>query len=121
MPKDFDDIYKKIDQSHKDLCKQDSLISNDISSLNKDQQKILKDLFDVKRQVKEIGTKVDIMLEILNTFTIMLAEDEEDLENNYDIESYGDDEDEEDNDESSWIHEQKEDWNSYKDDEELDG
>jgi hypothetical protein len=108
MARDFDDIYKKIDQSHKDLCKQDSEISNDINNLNKDQQKILKDLTDIKKQVKDIGTKVDIMLEILNNFTIMLAEDDEDLEENYDFdndsdESWASKEDdfwEDDNDES---------------------
>ncbi len=43
---------------------------------------------------------------LLNTFTIMLAEDDQDLEENYDI----DDSDE------SWV--PKEDW---EDDEELDG
>jgi len=79
MSRDFDDIYKKIDQSHKDLYKKDNEIS-------KDQDKMMKDIVEIKKEVKDIAFKVDTMLEILNSFTIMLAEDDEDLEENYDIE-----------------------------------
>jgi regulator of replication initiation timing len=77
MSKDFDDIIKKIDQSDKSLFR-------DITNLEKDHDKILKEISDVKKQVKDISFKVDMMLEILNNFTIMLAEDEENLEDNYD-------------------------------------
>jgi regulator of replication initiation timing len=77
MSKEFDDIIKKIDQSDKSLFR-------DITNLEKDHDKILKEISDVKKQVKDISFKVDMMLEILNNFTIMLAEDEEDLEDNYD-------------------------------------
>jgi hypothetical protein len=77
MSKDFDDIIKKIDQSDKSLFR-------DITNLEKDHDKILKEISDVKKQVKDISFKVDMMLEILNNFTIMLAEDDEDLEDNYD-------------------------------------
>jgi len=86
MSRDFDDIYKKIDQSHKELYKQDSAISRDISNIDKNQEKILSEIKDLKKEVKNIGFKVDMMLEILNNFTIMLAEDDEDLEDNYDLE-----------------------------------
>lgn len=68
MSKDINDIYKKIEQS------------------NKDQDKMIKDIIDIKKEIKDIAFKVDTMLEILNSFTIMLAEDDEDLEENYDIE-----------------------------------
>ena len=78
MSRDFDDIYKKIDQSHKDLYSNDKEIS-------KDQDKMRKDILEIKKEVKDIAFKVDTMLEILNSFTIMLAEDDEDLEENYDI------------------------------------
>ena len=77
MSKEFDDIIKKIEQSDKSLFR-------DITNLEKDHDKIIKEISDVKKQVKDISFKVDMMLEILNNFTIMLAEDEEDLEDNYD-------------------------------------
>lgn len=93
MSRDFDDIYKKIDQSHKDLYSNDKEIS-------KDQDKMRKDILEIKKEVKDIAFKVDTMLEILNSFTIMLAEDDEDLEENYDI----DDSDE------TWVPEEDEFW-----------
>lgn len=86
MSRDFDDIRKKIDQSHKELYKQDKELSKDLISLDKNQEKILKEISDIKKEVKDIAFKVDIMLEILNSFTIMLAEDDQDLDENYDIE-----------------------------------
>jgi hypothetical protein len=82
MSKEFDDVVKKIDQS-------DKLFFRDITNLEKDHEKIIKEINDVKKQVKDISFKVDMMLEILNNFTIMLAEedDDEDLEDNYDNDS----------------------------------
>jgi hypothetical protein len=77
MSKEFDDIIKKIEQSDKSLFR-------DITNLEKDHDKIIKEISDVKKQVKDISFKVDMMLEILNNFTIMLAEDEEELEDTYD-------------------------------------
>jgi hypothetical protein len=79
MPKDLDDIYKKVDISVKEL-----------NTLGKDQDKLYKEVLDIKKQMKDITTKVDAMLEILNNFTIMLAEDDEDLEENYDIDNDSD-------------------------------
>lgn len=87
MSRDFDDIYKKIDQSHKELYKQDSNISKDLDLVNKNQEKILKEISDIKKEVKDITFKVDTMLEILNSFTIMLAEDDESIEEDYDSDS----------------------------------
>lgn len=102
MSRDFDDIYKKIDQSHKDLY------SND-KEMSKDQEKMRKDILEIKKEVKNIATKVDTMLEILNSFTLMLAEDDEDLEENYDIE---------DSDES-WVPKEDDFWNDDNDDESI--
>lgn len=107
MSRDIDDVYKKIDQSYKDLYKNDDSLSKDVNSLAKNQDKILKDISEIKKEVKDIAFKVDTMLEILNSFTIMLAEDDEDLEENYGI----DDADE------SWV--PKEDWEN-ENDEDLD-
>ena len=96
MSRDFDDIRKKIDQSYKDL--------------DKNQDKILKEITDIKKQVRDIGFKVDMMLEILNNFTIMLSEDDEELEDNYDTyeswvpdeESYYDEDNWSDGEDESW-------------------
>ena len=87
MSKDFDDIYKRIDQSHKELYKKDNEAIKDLADLKKDQDKITKEIVDIKKQIKDISFKVDVMLEILNNFTIMLAEDEDDLENNYEFDN----------------------------------
>lgn len=108
MSRDIDDVYKKIDQSYKDLYKNDDSLSKDVNSLAKNQDKILKDISEIKKEVRNIAHKVDIMLEILNNFTIMLAEDDEDLDENYDF----------DDGDETWV--PKEDWEN-EDDEDLDG
>jgi chromosome segregation ATPase len=87
MSREFDDIRKKIDQSYRELNRQDTDISKSIISLTKDNDKLIKEISDIKKQVKDINTKIDIMLEILNNFTIMLEEDDEDLEENYEFDS----------------------------------
>lgn len=106
MSRNIDDIYKKIDQSYRDLYKKDDSLSRDVDGLSKNQDKIIKDITEIKREVRDIAHKVEIMLEILNSFTIMLAEDDEDLEENYGIE---------DSDET-WV--PKEDWQD-QDDEQI--
>ena len=79
MSKDLDDIYKKIDQSQKERNKQNT-------ELSKDQEKIIKDIVEIKKEVKNIAFKVDTMLEILNNFTIMLADaEDEEAEEDYDL------------------------------------
>jgi seryl-tRNA synthetase len=83
MSKEFDDVVKKINQS-------DKLFFRDITNLEKDHEKIIKEINDIKKQVKDMSFKVDTMLEILNNFTIMLAEDDEDLEENYDFDNDSD-------------------------------
>lgn len=107
MSKEFDDIRKKIDQSNRDLYKQDAEIIKNINSVGKDQDKLIKEIADIKKEVKDIAFKVDTMLEILNSFTLMLAEDDEDLADNYA------------DDDESWVPEQEEDWNSYDEDDEI--
>jgi len=107
MSRDINDIYKKIDQSYRDLYKKDDSLSKDVEGLSKNQDKILKDITEIKREIRDIAHKVDAMLEILNSFTIMLAEDDEDLEENYNI----DDTDE------TWV--PKDDWKDQDDEEEI--
>lgn len=69
------------------------------------QEKILKDIATIKAQINNIETKVDLVLDILNSFTALVDDDEYD----------GPTEDEDDT--PSWMIEQEEDWNSYEDDE----
>lgn len=100
MSRDFDNIIKKIDQSHADMYnQQDNKIFKDINNIDKNQEKTLNEIKDLKKEIKNISFKVDMVLEILNNFTIMLSEESED------------------EDAESWIPEQEEDWNSYEDDE----
>jgi len=113
MSKDFDDIYKKIDQSHKELHKQDVQISNILNDLHKNNDKILKEISDIKKQTKDISYKIDLILEILNNFTIMLAEDEDELEDNDTYDNY------DDNDDPSWLKDDRDFW--HNDEENDDG
>jgi hypothetical protein len=99
MSKEFDDVIKKINQS-------DKLFFRDITNLEKDHEKIIKEINDIKKQVKDISFKVDMILEILNNFTIMLAEDDEDLEDNYDFDN--------DNDET-WVPKEDDFWEDDND------
>lgn len=110
MSRDFDDIYKKIDQSHKELYKQENELSRDLDSVSKNQEKMLIEIKDIKKQVKSIEVKIDLILDILNNFTILLAEEGEDVEDYVN---------EEDTD--SWMRDKEESWNSYEDedDEEI--
>jgi hypothetical protein len=78
MSKEFDDVIKKINQS-------DKLFFRDITNLEKDHEKIIKELAETKKQIKDISFKVDIILEILNNFSLMLSEDKENQQDNYDI------------------------------------
>jgi len=87
MPKDFDDLYKKLDQNNKSNQKDSDDVIKAINVIGKDNDKIIKEINDIKREVKDIAFKVDTMLEILNSFTIMLAEDDEDLEENYEFDN----------------------------------
>lgn len=105
MPKDLDQISKQIDKNNKDLLDDNKSISKDIDELTKSNSKLLKEISEIKKEVKNIAFKVDIMLEILNNFTIMLAEDDEDLDENYDI----DDPDE------SWVPKEEEFWEDDND------
>jgi len=87
MPKDLDDVYKKLDQNSKSYQKDNDQLTRSINSIGKDNDQIIKEIKDIKKEVKDIAFKVDTMLEILNNFTILLAEeDDEDLEENYEFE-----------------------------------
>lgn len=86
MPKDLDDIYKKIDQNEKSYQKDNDQLTKTVNNIAKDNDKLIKEISEIKKEIKDMAFKIDIMLEILNNFSIMLAEDDEDLEENYHIE-----------------------------------
>lgn len=52
-----------------------------------DQSDLIKEINDIKKEVKDISYKVDLMLEILNNFTIMLSEEEYDDTENEDYDT----------------------------------
>lgn len=87
MPKDIDDLYKKLDQHNKSCQKDSDQLTRAINVVEKDHDKIIKEINDIKKEMKDIAFKVDTMLEILNNFTILLAEDDEDLEDNYEFDN----------------------------------
>jgi hypothetical protein len=96
MSKEFDDILKKINQS-------DKLFFRDITNLEKDHEKIIKEISDIKKQVKDMSLKINLILEILNNFTLMLSEDNNEVEDDYD------------NDET-WVPKEKDFWEDDSDD-----
>jgi hypothetical protein len=71
------------------------------------------------KSLSEMNEKLNIVLEILNTFSIMVSEDDEEDydEDDDEIEDYGDYDDEEgyDND-STWVPEEKDFWEKDSDD-----
>lgn len=87
MPKDLDDIYKKIDQNEKSHQKDNDQLTKTVNSIAKDNDKLIKEICEIKKEIKDMAFKIDLMLEILNNFSIMLAEDDEDLEENYEFDN----------------------------------
>lgn len=90
MSKDFDDILREINKSNRELHNMDNNLSKDIANLKKD--------------LKSINAKIDMVLEILNNFTIMLLDEEE-----------GDDEFEDYDTDQTWVPEE-DDWSNHEDD-----
>ena len=96
MSKEFDDILKKINQS-------DKLFFRDITNLEKDHEKIIKEISDIKKQVKDMSLKINLILEILNNFTLMLSEDNNEVEDDYD-------------NDDTWVPKEKDFWEDDSDD-----
>ena len=105
MPKDIDDLNKQLDKMSKDMNNNDKLIEKDLVAIYKQNTELSKEISNLKKEVASMAFKIDTMLEILNNFTIMLAEDDEDLDENYDI----DDADE------SWVPKEEEFWEDEDD------
>jgi len=107
MPKDIDDLNKQLDKMSKKMNSNDNLIEKDLVAIYKQNAELSKEISNLKKEVADMAFKIDTMLEILNNFTIMLAEDDEDLADNYDI----DDADE------SWVPKDEEFWDDDEDEE----
>jgi prefoldin subunit 5 len=81
MSRDFDNIIKEVMKSNKDLNRIDDKFSKEISLLDKDIQ-------NLRKEVKGLSSKLDEILEILNTLTIFIEDaesilDEDDGEEEY--------------------------------------
>lgn len=81
MSRDFDNIIKEVMKSNKDLNKLDDKFSKEINLLDRDIQ-------GLRKEVKGLSSKLDEILEILNTLTIFIEDaesiiDEEDHDDDY--------------------------------------
>jgi len=64
---------------------------------------LVADIVSIKQEVKDISYKVDLLLEIMNSFTVMLAESDEDEESeDYDLDE-------------SWVPKEEEFWEDDSD------
>lgn len=82
-------------------------MSRDIDNNESTSQEISglrKEIDNIKQELKIINNKLDLILEMLNSFTLMVLEEQED-------------EDEDDPYDTEWVPEQEEDWNDYDEDE----
>jgi seryl-tRNA synthetase len=101
MSKDFDDILKQINKSNKDLHSIDNNLSKDLTSIKTD-------ISLLKRELKGLNNKIDLILDILNNLSIMVLDEEDEDGNLYDTDQTWVPEDEDDLDE-------KDDWSNHED------
>lgn len=80
MSRDIDDVVKEVIKSNKEIHKVDDKLSREISSIDKD-IKIL------QKEVKSISSKIDLILDLLNTLTVFI-EDSEEINDHSDNEEY---------------------------------
>lgn len=62
----------------------------------------------IKTNISELNNKIDLILEILNNFTLMVFEEEEDEDSEYEFDS-----------DQTWVPEEddeEDDWNNHEDD-----
>lgn len=75
--------------------------------LSKDISIIKQDISLIKEQIQNIDSKIDLVLEILNSFTLMVLDDDEDDEESYETDN-------------TWLPEESfynedDEWNSHED------
>jgi prefoldin subunit 5 len=78
MSKDIDNIIKNVISNNKEIHNLDNHISKDIADLKKS-------IKSIHSQINELDEKINQILEIMNTFSIVLAEDENE---EYDTENH---------------------------------
>ena len=106
MPKDLDYISKQIDKISKESVGNTKALTREIVELYKHNLKLAKEVTAIKNNIKSIEEKIDAALDVLNSFTIMLAEDDEDLEDNYELDS-----------DQTWVANEENFWQNDEDDE----
>ena len=106
MPKDLDYISKQIDKISKEYTGNTKALTREIIELYKHNLKLAKEVIAIKSNIKSIEEKIDAALDVLNSFTIMLAEDDEDLEDNYELDS-----------DQTWVPNEENFWQNDEDDE----
>ena len=106
MPKDLDYISKQIDKMSKESAGNTKALTREIIELYKHNLKLAKEITGIKNDIKSIEEKIDVALDILNSFTIILAEDDEDLEDNYELDS-----------DQTWVPNEEDFWQNDEDDE----
>lgn len=82
MPKDIDDIFKELTKQNKEMASLEHSVSKDLESLSKE-------ISQIHKEQKNIAAKIDTILDILNMLSIFI-EDESDVEEEEDEESYYD-------------------------------
>jgi hypothetical protein len=70
MSRDFDNIIKAIAKNHDELHKTENKIFKDVGGLSKD-------IDLLKREIKALNNKVDLILDILNNLSLLVLEEEE--------------------------------------------
>lgn len=106
MSKDYDNIIKEVLQNNKDLINNGSIL--------KEYLFVQKDIELIKGSIQAINTKIDYLIEIMNSLSIMVLDEEdfdEDQENE-DIEDYGGD-NPWDTGHDSWLDDEDEDEENY--------
>ena len=111
MAKNIEDLIKDINKTIKELKGDETDLFRQMFLLNKDALLIKKDTDIIKKELKGLSNKVDLILEILNSLTIMVLdedehdedEEEEDYKNIYDTDdSWVPEESVDEYDEDNW-------------------
>lgn len=70
MSRDINDVIKEVIKSSKELHKVDDKLSKEISSIEKE-------ILTLKKDIKGLSSKIDEILNILNTLTIFIEDAEQ--------------------------------------------
>lgn len=71
MSKNIDDVYKEINKTNKEIHNMDSHLSKDIVEIKRSVK-------NIENKIKLLDTKIGQAVELLNNFTILIADADED-------------------------------------------